>query len=48
VSDGRVVVDEGQVTFADERKVSEQVQAIGDELLTRTGARVNRGRWPLV
>ncbi|HEY2592427.1 MAG TPA: amidohydrolase family protein [Chloroflexota bacterium] len=48
VSDGRVVVDEGQVTFADERKVSEQVQAIGDELLARTGARVNRGRWPLV
>jgi hypothetical protein len=43
-----VVVDEGQVTFADERQVAERVQAIGEELLARTGTKVNRGRWPLV
>ncbi len=48
VADGRVVVDEGQVTFADERAVAERVQTIGEELLARTGTRVNRGRWPLV
>jgi cytosine/adenosine deaminase-related metal-dependent hydrolase len=47
VADGRVVVDEGQVTFADERQVAERVQAISEELLSRTGARVNRGRWPI-
>ena len=48
VADGRVVLDDGQVTFADERQVAERVQAIGEELLARTGARVNRGRWPIV
>ncbi|HEY1297372.1 MAG TPA: amidohydrolase family protein [Chloroflexota bacterium] len=47
VADGRVVVDEGRVTFADERQVAERVQAISEELLSRTGARVNRGRWPI-
>ncbi len=48
VADGRVVVDEGKVTFADERAVAERVQAIGEELLARTRTRVNRGRWPIV
>jgi cytosine/adenosine deaminase-related metal-dependent hydrolase len=48
VADGRLVVDEGQVTFADERQVAERVQAISEELLARTGTRVNRGRWPMV
>jgi cytosine/adenosine deaminase-related metal-dependent hydrolase len=48
VADGRVVVDDGQVTFADERGVAERVQAIGEDLLARTGTSVNRGRWPIV
>jgi len=48
VADGRVVVDEGEVTFADERNVAERVQAIAEELLARTNTRVNRGRWPIV
>jgi cytosine/adenosine deaminase-related metal-dependent hydrolase len=48
VADGRLVVDEGHVTFADERRVAEQVQAIGEELLARTSTRVNRGRWPVI
>ena len=48
VADGRLVVDEGEVTFADERSVAERVQALGEELLARTGTRINRGRWPLV
>jgi 5-methylthioadenosine/S-adenosylhomocysteine deaminase len=48
VADGRVVVDEGQVTFAAERQVAERVQAIAEDLLARTGTKVNRGRWPIV
>jgi 5-methylthioadenosine/S-adenosylhomocysteine deaminase len=48
VADGRLVVDEGWVTFADERQVAERVQALSEELLARTGTRVNRGRWPIV
>jgi cytosine/adenosine deaminase-related metal-dependent hydrolase len=48
VADGRVVLDEGKVTFADERQVAERVQALGEELLARTGAHVNHGRWPVV
>jgi 5-methylthioadenosine/S-adenosylhomocysteine deaminase len=48
VADGRVVVDEGRVVFADEAAVTERVQALGEELLARTGTRVNRGRWPLI
>jgi cytosine/adenosine deaminase-related metal-dependent hydrolase len=48
VADGRVVVDDGEVTFADERAVAERVQGIGEDLLARTGTRVNRGRWPVV
>lgn len=48
VADGRVVVDEGQVVFADEAAVADRVQALGEGLLARTGTRVNRGRWPIV
>lgn len=47
IADGRLVVDEGRVLFADEAAVADRVQAIGEELLARTGTRVNRGRWPL-
>lgn len=45
---GSVVVDEGRVTFADEAKVADRVQELGERLLARTGTRVNRGRWPIV
>jgi 5-methylthioadenosine/S-adenosylhomocysteine deaminase len=48
VADGRLVVHEGRVLFADEEAVAERVQAIGEGLLARTGTRVNRGRWPIV
>ena len=44
---GRVVVDAGRVTFADEAAVAERVQELGEALLARTGTRVNRGRWPV-
>jgi cytosine/adenosine deaminase-related metal-dependent hydrolase len=47
LADGRVVVDDGRVVFADEAEVAERVQAIGEELLARTGTQTNRGRWPL-
>ena len=45
VAGGRVVVDDGQVLFADETAVSERVQEIGERLLARTATPVNRGRW---
>ncbi len=48
VADGRVVVDEGRVVFADEAVVADRVQELGEALLARTGTRVNRGRWPIV
>lgn len=48
IADGRVVVDEGRVTFADEGAVADRVQEIGERLLARTGTRVNRGRWPVI
>jgi 5-methylthioadenosine/S-adenosylhomocysteine deaminase len=48
IADGRIVVDGGRVTFADEGAVADRVQEIGEALLARTGTRVNRGRWPMV
>jgi 5-methylthioadenosine/S-adenosylhomocysteine deaminase len=48
VADGRVVVDEGRVTFADEAQVADKVQELGEALLHRTGTKINRGRWPIV
>jgi len=48
VANGRVVVDEGRVVFADEAAVADKVQELGEQLLARTGTRVNRGRWPVV
>jgi 5-methylthioadenosine/S-adenosylhomocysteine deaminase len=47
IADGRIVVDGGRVTFADEGAVADRVQEIGERLLARTGTRVNRGRWPV-
>jgi 5-methylthioadenosine/S-adenosylhomocysteine deaminase len=48
IAGGRIVVDEGRVTFADEPRVADKVQEVGEALLARTGTRVNRGRWPVV
>jgi cytosine/adenosine deaminase-related metal-dependent hydrolase len=48
IADGRLVVDEGRVLFADEAAVADRVQELGEALLARTGTRVNRGRWPIV
>ncbi|MBV9546629.1 MAG: amidohydrolase family protein [Chloroflexi bacterium] len=48
VASGRVVVENGRVVFADEAALAEQVQHMGEDLLARTGARINRGRWPIV
>jgi 5-methylthioadenosine/S-adenosylhomocysteine deaminase len=48
VADGRVVVAEGRVQFADEAAVADRVQRIGEALLARTGTSVNRGRWPII
>jgi cytosine/adenosine deaminase-related metal-dependent hydrolase len=48
VADGRVVVDNGRVVFADEAAVAERVQELGEGLLARSGAQLNRGRWPMV
>jgi cytosine/adenosine deaminase-related metal-dependent hydrolase len=48
VAGGRVVVDEGQVVFADEQRVAERVQELGQGLLARTGTAVRRGRWSVV
>jgi cytosine/adenosine deaminase-related metal-dependent hydrolase len=48
IAGGRVVVDEGRVQFADEAALCEQVQQIGEDLLARSAARINRGRWPMV
>jgi cytosine/adenosine deaminase-related metal-dependent hydrolase len=48
VADGRVVLDEGRVVFANEAEVVDQVQRLGERLLARTGTRINRGRWPVV
>ena len=47
VIDGRLVVDDGRVLFADEAALTGRVQAHAEALLARTGARVNRGRWPI-
>jgi 5-methylthioadenosine/S-adenosylhomocysteine deaminase len=48
IAGGRVVVDEGRVTFADEARVADRVQELGEALLARTATRVYRGRWPVV
>jgi 5-methylthioadenosine/S-adenosylhomocysteine deaminase len=47
-ADGRVVVDEGRVLFADEARVADRVQEISSQLLARTETRVNHGRWPVI
>jgi 5-methylthioadenosine/S-adenosylhomocysteine deaminase len=46
IADGRVVVDHGQVTFANEADVADRVQALGEGLLARTGTVRSHTRWP--
>ncbi|MGI9147803.1 MAG: amidohydrolase family protein [Chloroflexota bacterium] len=48
IADGRVVVDDGRVTFADEGEVADRVQALGEQLLARTSTPVSGGRWPVI
>jgi cytosine/adenosine deaminase-related metal-dependent hydrolase len=48
IIDGRVVVDAYQQRFVDEGRLFSKVQAIGEDLLARTGATFPRSRWPIV
>jgi cytosine/adenosine deaminase-related metal-dependent hydrolase len=48
IIDGRVVVDAYQQRFVDESQLFSKVQAIGEDLLARTGATFPRSRWPIV
>jgi cytosine/adenosine deaminase-related metal-dependent hydrolase len=48
VADGRVVIENFQATFVDEARLTDQVQALGEGLLARTGTRPPRSRWPIV
>jgi cytosine/adenosine deaminase-related metal-dependent hydrolase len=48
IADGRIVVENHQVTFVDEARLAEQVQALGEELLARTGTEPLRSRWPII
>ena len=45
--DGRIVVENSRVTFADEAAVVDKVQAIGEALVARTRTRVLGSRWPV-
>jgi 5-methylthioadenosine/S-adenosylhomocysteine deaminase len=48
IADGRIVVENHQVTFADERQVGQKVQEVGEALVARAGVAYPRSRWPLV
>jgi cytosine/adenosine deaminase-related metal-dependent hydrolase len=48
IIDGRVVVDAYRQTFVDEGRLFARVQAIGEDLLARTGVGFPRSRWPIV
>jgi 5-methylthioadenosine/S-adenosylhomocysteine deaminase len=48
IADGRIVVDNHQVTFVDEARLVDQVQALGEALLARTGTQPPGSRWPIV
>ena len=45
--DGRIVVEDHQPTFVDEWELIQKVQAIGEDMLARTGVSFP-GRWPVV
>ena len=48
IVDGRVVVDAYRQSFADEAKLFDKAQEIGERLLARTGVSFPRSRWPVV
>jgi hypothetical protein len=48
IADGRVVVENHQATFVDEARLADQVQALGEGLLARTGTQPLRSRWPIL
>jgi 5-methylthioadenosine/S-adenosylhomocysteine deaminase len=48
IADGRIVVENHAVTFVDEARLCDQVQALGEALLARTGTRPAGSRWPIV
>src|SRR5206468_1322993 len=48
IIDGRVVVDAYQQSFVDEPKLYARVQAVGEQLLTRTGTSFPRSRWNIL
>jgi len=48
IVDGRVVVDAYRQSFADEAKLFDKAQEIGERLLARTGVEFPRSRWPVV
>ena len=47
IVDGRVVVEDHTPTFVDEWELIQKVQAIGEDMLSRTGVSFP-GRWPVV
>ncbi len=47
IVDGRVVVEDHRPTFVDEWELIQKVQAIGEDMLSRTGVSFP-GRWPVV
>jgi len=48
IAGGHVVVENHRALFVDEARLADQVQAIGEDLLERTGTQPSRGRWPIV
>jgi 5-methylthioadenosine/S-adenosylhomocysteine deaminase len=47
IVDGRVVVDAYRQSFADEARLFEKVQEIGEQVQARTGITFPRSRWPI-
>ncbi|MFQ5933579.1 MAG: amidohydrolase family protein [Dehalococcoidia bacterium] len=48
IVDGKVVVENHEPTFVDEWELIQKVQAIGEDMLTRTGVPFPQHRWPVV
>jgi 5-methylthioadenosine/S-adenosylhomocysteine deaminase len=48
IIDGRVIVDAYKQTFVDEPKLYARVQAVGEQLMARTGTSFPRSRWNII
>ena len=48
IIDGRVIVDAYKQTFVDEPKLYAKVQAVGEQLMARTGTSFPRSRWNIL